>query len=285
MIIYIHGFGGSGEGSKAKAFRAYFKEIEEPFIAPSLSYVPELAIKTLEELIESYHGDVKLIGSSLGGYYAIYLAEKYNLKAILLNPSINPHITLSSALGKTPNFYDESAYLWSTQHIKMLKRFKVQRPKPDKWLLLVQKGDALLDYKEAVTYLSKATQIIEQGGNHGFEKIERYFETIRRFFGVGNHFKHTIKPKGIYFNNNTLALRIGDMYYDTMAHLLTTLSKKLSQDAKADASRGRKHLANNLYNASNSIAKSAIYIEKAWKHCETHTLKWLQKHGNNRNEN
>ena len=58
MIIYIHGFGGSGEGSKAKAFREYYKK--EGFIAPSLSYVPQLAIKTLEELIESYDGKVSV---------------------------------------------------------------------------------------------------------------------------------------------------------------------------------------------------------------------------------
>ena len=68
MIIYIHGFGGSGEGSKAQAFRKYFNTIGETFIAPSLSYVPELAIKNLEELINSYKGEVYLIGSSLGGY-------------------------------------------------------------------------------------------------------------------------------------------------------------------------------------------------------------------------
>ena len=70
MIIYIHGFGGSGQGSKAKLLCEYFKSIEEDFIAPSLSYVPELAISTLQELIESYHGEVYLIGSSLGGFYA-----------------------------------------------------------------------------------------------------------------------------------------------------------------------------------------------------------------------
>ena len=86
MTIYIHGFSGSGEGAKAKLFREYFKDKKEGFIAPSLSYIPELVIKTLEELIESYNSDVTLIGSSLGGYYAIYLSQKYSLKTVLLNP-------------------------------------------------------------------------------------------------------------------------------------------------------------------------------------------------------
>ena len=83
MIIYIHGFGSSGEASKAKLFRKYFKSIGENFISPSLSYVPTLAIKTLEELIESYHEDVYLIGSSLGGYYSTYLSQKKEVKKVV----------------------------------------------------------------------------------------------------------------------------------------------------------------------------------------------------------
>ena len=76
MVIYIHGFGGSGLGNKAQIFRQYCKENQIDFLAPSLSYVPQLAIQTLEEIIE-YHlikkEKVYLIGSSLGGFYSLYL--------------------------------------------------------------------------------------------------------------------------------------------------------------------------------------------------------------------
>lgn len=193
MIIYIHGFGGSGEGSKAKAFRKYFNSIDETFIAPSLSYVPELAIKTLEELIDSHNRKVKLIGSSLGGYYTLYLAEKYDLPAVLINPSIHPDVTLSKTLGQAPNFYDESFFVWNEKHIEMLKQYRVKNPKVENLMLLVQKGDELLDYKESVGYLANAKQIVEEGGNHGFEGIERHFETIREFFAVGDHFFHRVR--------------------------------------------------------------------------------------------
>ncbi|NPA28408.1 MAG: esterase, partial [Epsilonproteobacteria bacterium] len=64
MIIYIHGFGGSGEGVKASLFREYFKKRNKRFIAPTLSYTPKLAILTLKELIESFNEDIYLIGSS-----------------------------------------------------------------------------------------------------------------------------------------------------------------------------------------------------------------------------
>lgn len=181
MVIYIHGFGGSGEGVKAKAFREYFKSRKESFIAPSLSYVPELAIKTLEEFIQSSNEDVTLIGSSLGGYYTIYLSNKYNLKAVLLNPSIYPYKTLQNYYGDAPNFYDDSSFKWKESHVKMLDQYRVDDIKKENFMLLVQMGDQLLNPQEAIDKFNGAIIIAQDGGNHNFIDIELYFDKIREF--------------------------------------------------------------------------------------------------------
>ncbi len=183
MIIYIHGFCGSGQGSKARAFREYFKTQDEDFIAPSLSYVPKLVIQTLEELIESYD-DVKLIGSSLGGFYTMYLANKYNLKAVLINPSIYPYKTLKNYIGKVPNFYDDSSFEWNETHVNMLEEYKTEKLNQKNFMLLAQKGDELLDFHEAVEKLPNSFLHVEEGGNHGFDGIERYFVGIKEFFNT-----------------------------------------------------------------------------------------------------
>ena len=180
VIIYIHGFGSCGEGSKAKKFRKYFKKEEIDFIAPSLSYVPSLALKTLEELIESYT-DVSLIGSSLGGFYAIYLCEKYNLKSVLINPSIFPYQTLNSCLGNVQSYCDESYFRWTVNHINMLKICDVQRVTESNYFLLVQKDDETLDYKEATKKFLQSKSIIEEAGSHSFDGIEKHFEKILSF--------------------------------------------------------------------------------------------------------
>jgi len=182
MTIYIHGFGSSGQGGKAVQFREYFKSIGEPFIAPSLSYVPELAMATLEELVESYD-DVTLIGSSLGGYYAIYLAEKCGLKAVLINPAVQSISTLAHAAnmkGLARNYYDDSAFTWDESHIEMLKEYYVDANSKD-YLLMLQTADEVLDYKSAIEMVPNARLILEEGGKHSFEKIDRHFETIRAF--------------------------------------------------------------------------------------------------------
>ena len=183
MIIYIHGFGSSGYGGKAREFYDYFKSKNIPFIAPSLSYVPELAISTLRELVESYD-DVSLIGSSLGGYYAMYLSERYGLKTVLINPAMKSAKTLKRAItkqGYAHNYYDGSSFEWNEKHIQMLQRYEVKKLTDENYFLLLQKGDDVLDYKEAVAKLPKAKLILEEGGTHPFEGIERYFDTIEVF--------------------------------------------------------------------------------------------------------
>jgi len=183
MTIYIHGFGSSGQGGKSTQFREYFRGIDEPFIAPSLSYVPELAIATLEELIESYD-EVTLMGSSLGGYYGMYLAEKYALRCVLINPSTCPTATLKSIseVEKTAkNYYDESRFDWLSSHLRMLEKYAVVEPKCGEFLLLLQKGDETLDYVKAVKKLPSSKLVLEDGGSHAFDGIERHFRLVKDF--------------------------------------------------------------------------------------------------------
>ena len=183
MILYIHGFASSGLGSKAQAFRSYFQAKSIDFLAPSLSPLPELAIQTLSEYIEVCRnkGPIYLIGSSLGGFYAMHLAERYDLKAVLINPAIKPYALLMNQVGQVQNFYDGAGFEWQVQHAESLKRFTVKAPNPERYLLMLQKGDEVLDYRQALNALPNVDTILEERGDHSFQRIERYFERIQRF--------------------------------------------------------------------------------------------------------
>jgi uncharacterized protein len=185
MIIYIHGFASSGFGSKAEKLKEYF---ENEIITISLPTIPNLAIDTLEQIIEAFQNkeeNVYLIGSSLGGFYALFLANKYNLKAVLINPAVNPAGTLDVYEGVdfVTNHYDKSRFEFNQNHIKSLKNYEVEFIKnPENFITLLQEDDEVLDFTEAAEKLEETELIIEEGGNHSFDGIERYFRKINSFF-------------------------------------------------------------------------------------------------------
>ena len=181
MILYIHGFGSSGVGGKATLLKEHFKN---EIILPSLSYVPNLAIHTLEQLIEMLLNkgeNIGLVGSSLGGFYSMYLANKYDLKAVLINPAVTPYKTLDK-IGMATNYFDLSSFEVTQEHMQMLVQLEVQTFKNEKnFMVLLQKGDELLNYEDAVNKMPKAILKIEEGGNHSFEGIQHYFDEIKEF--------------------------------------------------------------------------------------------------------
>lgn len=186
MILFIHGFGSHGFGSKAKAMRAWCKQHAIPFLAPSLSSVPDLALQTLRELISALSPTtpIGLVGSSLGGFYATRLAQEFGLPAVLINPSPYADQTLTRAYGQGMNFYDDSEFEWNQKHTEMLAANAPELPaefNASQCWLLVQTGDELLDYKEALKAYPYARHTIIEGGDHGFQGFGQYLPKITDF--------------------------------------------------------------------------------------------------------
>lgn len=187
MIIYIHGFASSAFSTKAEKFKEYFAD---EVITVSLPTIPNLAINMLEQLIEAFlklDEKVYLVGSSLGGFYSIFLANKYGLKAVLINPAVNPWGTLDryEDLEFITNYYDGSQFEFTSEHLNSLKSYKVDYLiNPNNFITLLQTDDEVLDFNEAADFLEDTELIIEEGGNHSFEGIERYFRKIGTFFNI-----------------------------------------------------------------------------------------------------
>ncbi|WP_457607278.1 YqiA/YcfP family alpha/beta fold hydrolase [Nitratifractor sp.] len=183
MILYIHGFASSGLGAKARLVREHWgKEA----LAPSLSFIPDLAVDTLEQIVEHSldRGEaVGLIGSSLGGFYALWLSERYRTPAVLVNPAVRPWETLSAQHLEAVSFYDCSAFSWEPRHVESLRRYRVERPgDPSLLLLMLQTGDEILDYRIALGQVKGAELLLEEGGDHGFKGFERQLGRIEEFF-------------------------------------------------------------------------------------------------------
>ncbi len=179
MILYLHGFGSCADSNKTKILKSHFLN----FYAPQLPENPKEAINKIESLITP---KTMLIGSSLGGYYAIYFAVKYNLKAVLINPSLKPYKTLKQYIGIQYRYCDNKPFKWKKEYLKELKKLKT-KPIRGKYLVLLQSKDEILNYKKTLKKfknLPNARVIVEYGGNHRFENINDYLSMIENFYNL-----------------------------------------------------------------------------------------------------
>jgi len=176
-VLYIHGFASCGMGNKSAALRRYFGETS--VFSPDLPADPEAAIALLEDSIRSVP-DLLLVGSSLGGFYATVLAERHGLDAVVINPSVRPYDTLRPYVGTNRRFCDNRPFAWKADDLDKLKSMR-REPKNGRYLVLLQTGDEVLDYRVALDYYKTSRVVVEYGGNHRFENLEDYICMIERF--------------------------------------------------------------------------------------------------------
>lgn len=185
MLIYIHGFNSSPASSKAGAIQ---RELERrgrggDFLAPALPHSPAAAAALLEQLMRA-HRDACLIGSSLGGFYATWLAETHGVRAVLLNPAVRPYELLAGEIGRQKNFHTGEEYDFTAQHLDELRALEVDSIAPERYLLLMTTGDEVLDFRHAVGKYRGARQIVIEGGDHGFSDFAQYLDTVLAFGGM-----------------------------------------------------------------------------------------------------
>ena len=189
LIIYIHGFNSSPASEKAQVFAEFCHRNDDYSLAvPALSHDPEKALAQLEALIRDAGGKVYLlVGSSLGGYYATWLAEKYGCRAALVNPAVSPAKTLGEEfLGPQKNLYTGEQYDFTREHALFLDTLDVNPLEhPGQYLLLVQTGDEVLDYRQAVARYRGAVQVVQEGGSHRFEGFAAVMPAIMEFAASG----------------------------------------------------------------------------------------------------
>jgi predicted esterase YcpF (UPF0227 family) len=183
LIVYLHGFNSSPQSHKALLLQRYMTErgLGREFSCPALPHQPRDAVRLIRSLVGEK--PVCYLGSSLGGFYATYLVETQGGRAVLVNPAIDPHIGLSAYLGPQKNLYTGEPYELTSAHLDQLRELDVPRVTPQHYLLLVEKGDEVLDYRRAVERYAGAAQLIIEGGDHSLRSFPEHLPKILRFAG------------------------------------------------------------------------------------------------------
>jgi uncharacterized protein len=183
VIVYLHGFNSSPASRKAQVLAGFMaaRGLAHCFQAPALPHDPRLAIEKAEKVMGT---DVCFVGSSLGGFYATHLAEKHDAKAVLINPAVDAHVGLAAYLGPQQNLHTGEQYELTERHLAAWARLDVRRPTPERYLLLLETGDEVLDYRRAVERYRGARQVVIEGGDHTLQSFPQHLRLILEFAGL-----------------------------------------------------------------------------------------------------
>ncbi len=184
-VLYIHGFNSAGYGEKINHLKEFFGD--ENVIAPTLPYDPKKAMKLLEFLVDAIKEKDKLllVGTSLGGFYALHLANKFKVPAILINPSTDPYTSLRSQVGPQINYKSNEEYVFTEEHLNSLKDYYVPEEKQKELSQLVSvyldEADELLDSHETKRYFEPKGIYVKMfpGGNHRFTHMPELLQDLK----------------------------------------------------------------------------------------------------------
>jgi hypothetical protein len=185
LILYLHGFTSGPQSNKARLLGARAAERGVAFACPQLPHSPQEAVALADGIVAAKVGageTVALVGSSLGGYYATWLAEKHHLRAVLVNPAVVAHIALEKFVGPQQNLYTGERFDFTAEHIAELRALEVPRlSHPENFWLLVESGDEVLDYRQAVARYQGARQTVLAGGDHSFTRWADVLDQVIEF--------------------------------------------------------------------------------------------------------
>jgi len=192
MILYLHGFRSSPQSFKSRLLAARLEALglAGDWCCPALPVAPLAAIALAEQtvaeaLARSGPQPVTVIGSSLGGYYATWLAQQHGWRAVLLNPATMPQDDLHQYLGEQPLWHGGGSIVVEQAHLDQLRTLAIATiTQPQRYYLIAATGDEVLDYRDMLAKYAGAQTVLVDGGDHGLSDFARYMDGVLEFCGI-----------------------------------------------------------------------------------------------------
>jgi predicted esterase YcpF (UPF0227 family)/predicted GNAT family N-acyltransferase len=197
MILYLHGFRSSPDSSKARQLEAALqgRGLAPVWRCPQLPASPAAALRLALSIARTAdpadpadpHG-LTLMGSSLGGFYATWLAERLGCRAVLLNPVVHAARDLATQVGMHRSFHHDEPFEFLPGYVDELARAEADIPVltcPGRYFLLAATGDEVLDWREMRARYAGSRQRIIQGSDHGLSDFERWLPEVLDFALAG----------------------------------------------------------------------------------------------------
>ncbi|MBV8049364.1 MAG: hypothetical protein JO171_19605 [Paludibacterium sp.] len=175
--LYLHGFNSSPQSLKARETADWLGKHapDSRFHCPALSVHPGEAIAQSQALIAALPQDTLLIGSSLGGFYAAWLAQTLDRRAVLINPAIEPHLDLARLPAEQTNPYTGEHYRLDEADMAALMAHRLPQPDQDRFWLVLGSADEVLDWRRAARHFHGCRQTVFNGDDH---RLQRWPECL-----------------------------------------------------------------------------------------------------------
>lgn len=202
-LLYLHGFRSSPRSAKARATAARMEAVNAgraerglPAIAwlcPQLPASPREAVELALDLVRGAPAPV-VIGSSLGGFYATWLAARLGCRAALLNPAVDPARDLAAQIGDQACWQDPtSTFAFTAAHVAELRGLELGdpgRPLADagRLLAVIARDDEVLDPAEmAMRYAGATLRLVERGGHALDDYATAHLDAVLAFLDIPIH--------------------------------------------------------------------------------------------------
>lgn len=188
-LLYLHGFRSSPQSTKARHLAQLFRDRwpQVQWWCPQLPPSPAQAAALIDEGTRDWPSQtLAVVGSSLGGFYATWLAEQRGCRAVLINPAVDPARDLARHIGEQAQWHEPGQTFFFQPHyvqeLRALQMGPLRRPRH--YLALLATGDEVLDWREMrERYKASVLKIIE-GSDHALSDFEQYLPLVLRFLGL-----------------------------------------------------------------------------------------------------
>lgn len=185
-LLYLHGFRSSPSSAKARQMAAHVAQHHPAvtFWCPQLPPSPQAAMALVAKGIASWPRQAMgVIGSSLGGFYASWVAQHAGCPSVMLNPAVDPARDLARHIGEQTTWQNPAErFFFRPEYIAELQALDMRgRPPAAPELAIIAKGDEVLDWREMAGRYPEARQIVQEGGEHALGNFANYLPQVVAF--------------------------------------------------------------------------------------------------------
>lgn len=188
-LLYLHGFRSSPRSFKAQRMAAAVRE-RHPAVTwccPQLPPSPRQAAEELRQAIAGWPREsMAVVGSSLGGFYATWVAEETGCRAVLLNPAVDPARDLARHIGEQTAWHDPSEHFHFApgyvDELRALERGAVRHP--ERYFAVIAKGDEVLDWREMTARYPGIRIKLLEDGDHALSDFDAHLEDVLAFLDL-----------------------------------------------------------------------------------------------------